>query len=163
MIVVADTSPLTALLHLNKLLLLENLYGQIYIPATVAEELQTLVQFGYDISFLKNTETYIIRKATDQSLMQALSRYLDAGEVEAIALAKELKADLLLIDERIGKQFAGQEHITCKGVVGVLIEAKQKGLIPLLKPLLDDLIKNLQFRLSEHIYRLALQKANELS
>ncbi|TKK66737.1 DUF3368 domain-containing protein [Ilyomonas limi] len=78
-------------------------------------------------------------------------------------LAKELKADLLLIDERIGKQFAGQEHITCKGVVGVLIEAKQKGLIPLLKPLLDDLIKNLQFRLSEHIYRLALQKANELS
>ncbi|TKK66626.1 hypothetical protein FC093_16440 [Ilyomonas limi] len=85
MIVVADTSPLTALLHLNKLLLLESLYGQIYIPATVAEELQTLVQFGYDISFLKNTETYIIRKATDQSLMQALSRYLDAGEVEAIA------------------------------------------------------------------------------
>jgi len=162
MIVVADTSPLTALLHLKQLSLLATLYGEIYIPFIVAEELQTLVQFGYDISFLNDKERYIIRKATDILFMQDLRERLDEGEIEAIALAKELKADLLLIDERLGKQFAEQEHITCKGVIGVLIEAKQKGLIPLLKPLLDDLIHNLHFRLSDYIYQLALNKANEL-
>jgi len=162
MIVVADTSPLTAILHLRQLSLLEILYGEIYIPFTVAEELQTLIQFGYDISFLMDTKKYIIRKATDVLFMQALIENLDAGEVEAIALAKELRADLLLIGEKLRKQFAEQEHIACKGVVGVLIAAKHKGLIPLLKPLPDDLIRNLQFRLSDHIYQLALYKANEL-
>src|SRR4051794_6638506 len=101
MIVVADTSPLTALLHLKQLSLLETLYGEVYIPYAVAEELQTLIQFGYDLSFLKDTERYIIRKVTDVLFIQALNEHLDKGEVEAIALAKELKADLLLIDERL--------------------------------------------------------------
>lgn len=161
MIVIADSSPITALLHLKQVSLLERLYSRVYIPFTVAAELQTLVPFGYDISFLEYTNTYIIRKATDVLFMRALHTYLDAGEAEAIALARELKADLLLIDEKLGKQFAEAEHIACKGVVGVLIEAKQKGLIPLLKPLLDDLMVNLKFRLSATIYKLALQKANE--
>ena len=49
---------------------------------------------------------------------------------DTIALAKELNADLLFIDEKLGKQFAEAEHIACKGVVGILIEAKIKGLQP---------------------------------
>ncbi len=72
-----------------------------------------------------------------------------------------MNADLLLIDEKIGKQFAEAENIPCKGVVGILIEAKKKGLLPLIKPLLDDLIINLKFRLSDKIYQLALKKAGE--
>ncbi len=163
MVVVADTSPLTALLHLNKLHLISMLYGRVYIPVTVAKELNTLVQFGYSISFLEEKQTYIIQKATDELLVKNLCEYLDEGEAEAIALAKELHADLLLIDERLGKQFAEAEAIPCKGVVGILIEAKHQGLIQLVKPLLHDLIHNLKFRLSEKVYNAALQKAGELA
>lgn len=53
MVVVADTSPLTALLHLNQILLLQKLYGEVFIPFTVAVELKTLVSFGYNLSFLR--------------------------------------------------------------------------------------------------------------
>ncbi|HEX5154706.1 MAG TPA: hypothetical protein VFW07_24835 [Parafilimonas sp.] len=60
MVVVADTSPVTALIHLNKLYLIPMLYGKVYIPATVAAGLNTLIQFGYNISFLDKTDTYIL-------------------------------------------------------------------------------------------------------
>lgn len=161
MVVVADTSPLTALLHVKYIDVLYPLYGQIFIPASVAAELNTLPSFGYDISFLKDQNKYVIRQASDTKFTEALSQFLDAGEAEAIALAKEIHADLLLIDEKLGKQFAEAENLSCKGVVGVLIEAKAKGLITFIKPLLDDLINNLKFRLSDSIYLLALQKAGE--
>lgn len=161
MIVVADTSPITALLHLKQIHLLEMLYGQVFIPVTVAAEIDTLIAFGFDISFLLEKEKYIIRQPSNKILIQTLTRYIDAGEAEAIALAKELNADLLLIDEKLGKQFAEAEHIACKGVVGILIAAKKEGLLPLIKPLLDDLISNLKFRLSDKIYNLALQKVGE--
>jgi predicted nucleic acid-binding protein len=68
---------------------------------------------------------------------------------------------LLLIDEKIGREFAEAENIPCKGVVGILIQAKKEGLIENLKPLLNDLVNNLKFRLSDKIYQLALQKAGE--
>ena len=161
MIVVADTSPLTALLHLQQTDLLVGLYGQIVIPAIVAEEMKTLLSFGYDISFLQNNSAYVIRDASDKKLIAALNQYLDTGEAEAIALAKEIQADLLLIDEKIGRQFAEKESIACKGVVGVLIEAKLKGYIPAIKPMLHTLITDLKFRLAPSVYELALQKAGE--
>lgn len=162
MVVVADTSPIAALLHINKLNLLYKLYGTVFIPETVSIELKSLTQFGYDISFLKKTDIYIIRKAKNNILIKKLSLHLDEGEAEAIALAKELNADLLIIDEKLGKQFATAEDINCKGVVGILIEAKQHNMIQSVKPFLDDLINNLKFRLSEKIYNAALKKAGEL-
>lgn len=161
MVVIADTSPLTALLYLKELPLLYQLYGQVYIPAAVAAELQSLTSFGYDLSFLEERERYIIRAAADKALIETLSESPDTGEAEAIALAKELQADLLLIDAQLGKEAAEAIHIACKGVVGVLIEAKHAALIPLVKPLLDDLMSGLKFRLSDHIYQLALKRSGE--
>lgn len=161
MVVVADASPLTALLHLNKLQLLVDLYQSVYIPTSVANEMEELVSFGYDISFLNDHFHYIIRTATNVELIKELSTVLDPDEAEAIALAKEVKADLLLIDEKLGKEIAEKENIKCKGVIGLLIDAKAAGLIPQLKPLLDDLMNNLKFRISKTIYILALAKAGE--
>jgi predicted nucleic acid-binding protein len=161
MLVVADASPLTALLHLNKLHLLVVLYHTIYIPGSVANEMQYLIPFGYDISFLNDHSHYIIKSSNDFKLVNELSTVLDHGEAEAIALAKEVNADLLLIDEKLGKEIAAKENIKCKGVIGVLIDAKAKGHIIQLKPLLDDLVNNLKFRISKTIYSLALQKAGE--
>ena len=93
--------------------------------------------------------------------IKGLSEILDPGEAEAIALAKEINADLLLIDEKLGKELATKENIPCKGVIGILIEAKAKGLVTKVKPLFDELINNLKFRISERVYRLALDKAGE--
>ena len=161
MVVVADTSPLTALLHLRQMQLLPQLYGIVYLPEAVAAELNILITFGYDISFLQNTAVFVIKPVTDQSRVQQISQQLDKGEAEAIVLAIEIGAGLLLIDEKLGKNVAQAAGIRCLGVVGLLIEAKSKGLISQIKPLLDDLVQNLNFRLSEKIYLLALNKAGE--
>lgn len=161
MIVVADTSPLTALLHLNRLQLLMDLYGSVYIPVSVANEMKDLIPFGYNVSFLNDKSSFHVKEATDKKLMQKFMSVLDAGEAEAIVLAKELNADLLLIDEKLGKEIAEGENIKCKGVIGLLIEAKTKKLIPQPRPLLDDLRNNLKFRISNAIYKLALEKAGE--
>ena len=82
------------------------LYGTVFIPVTVAKELDSLTGFGFDVSFFLDKATYIIRQAADTGFIKMLTLYVDAGEAEAIALAKELNADLLLIDEKLGKQYA---------------------------------------------------------
>ncbi len=61
----------------------------------------------------------------------------------------------------MGKEIAEKENLKCKGVIGLLIEAKTKGLIPQIKPYLDDLVNNLKCRVSGTIYRLAWKKAGE--
>lgn len=162
MVVVADTSPLTALLHLNLIEILPELYGRVYIPHAVAGELNTLVGFGYDISFLNQSENFIVSEAGDRFIDEDWYTVLDLGEAEAIALAIELKAELLLIDEKLGKQLAEKKQIVCKGVIGILIEAKLKGLVKEIKPLLNELRSGLKFRLSASIVNLALEKAGEV-
>ncbi|MCL4475627.1 MAG: DUF3368 domain-containing protein [Nitrospirae bacterium] len=66
---------------------------------------------------------------------------LDAGEAEAIVLAREIKADILLIDERIGYDIAKNQNIFATGTLAVLLMAKQKGIIQKVKPLLDEMIQ----------------------
>lgn len=67
---------------------------RVFIPSAVAEELKSFVYFDYDISFLHQRDKYIICTALDRKFINALSEQQDAGEAEAIALAKEINADL---------------------------------------------------------------------
>jgi predicted nucleic acid-binding protein len=64
---------------------------------------------------------------------------IDLGEAEAITLATELNANLLIIDERIGFKIAISQNLTCTGTLGILSMAKKRGLIEKVKPLVDEL------------------------
>ena len=86
---------------------------------------------------------------------------LDPGVSEAIALALEINADLLLIDERRGKTEANRLGIRITGLLGVLVEAKQQALIPAVRPLMDDLIAASQFRVSQALYNQILAMVGE--
>jgi predicted nucleic acid-binding protein len=76
-------------------------------------------------------------------------------------LALELNAELLIIDERPGRAIARQNGIPLIGVLGVLLEAKQQGLIGTVKPLINRLINELEFRVSNQRYETVLQSAGE--
>jgi hypothetical protein len=91
----------------------------------------------------------------------SLQTKLDAGEAEAIALASELGASLLLMDESDGRNEARSLGLTVTGTLGVLLRAKQTGVLAALKPVLDTLIQQHCFRLGRALYEQALRQAGE--
>jgi predicted nucleic acid-binding protein len=97
---------------------------------------------------------------TNTKLVENLNLELDRGEAEAITLALEINAELLLIDERLGRIVASRLGIEFTGVLGVLLEAKSKGLIAQVKPLLDQL-RISGFWMREQLYNQVLNLASE--
>ena len=124
MIIVSDTSPLCNLQLVNSLWLLRELYGIVIIPHVVAEELAAAS--NPDIQNICNLEWIQIGTLSLTMLAERLQRErgLDPGEAEAIALAIELKADDLLIDERLGRREALQLGLSVIGVLGILYHVR---------------------------------------
>ena len=139
MIVVSDTSPVLNLSVIRKLDLLRDLYGTIVIPPMVAQE---LIHNGFNPETI---EWMVIKAPQDRGAVQALYEMLDPGESEAIVLAQELHADLLLIDERRGWKIASGKLISSAGLLGVLAEAKKKGHIEMCRPILDEMAQQAGF------------------
>lgn len=98
---------------------------------------------------------------TNRSLISGLPRLVGAGEAEAIVLARELGADILLIDERRARKTALELGLPVTGLLGVLLEAKKAGLIPALKPILDQMEAIVAFRLKRSLYEATLRAAGE--
>jgi hypothetical protein len=161
MIVVSNTSPLVNLATIGQLDLLWQLYGKIIIPQAVYDEI-VVVGAGQPGEVEVKTFDWIeIQQATDRILVTSLELELDTGEAEAIALAIALKADLLLLDERKGRLVASHLRLKFIGLLGVLIEAKHKGLIVGVKPIMDDLIRKAGFWISPQLYKHVLQVVGE--
>lgn len=160
MIIVSDTSVISNLLSLQQLALLVQLYQEVIIPEAVYQELAVL---GEPMVQQLEQPWLQVRQVTALTRVEALQKQarLDRGESEAIVLAQELQADLLLIDERRGRAEAQRLGIPITGLLGMLLEAKMKGLIPAVKPLMDQLIAESLFRVSPALYDLILQKAQE--
>lgn len=161
-IVVSDTSPIRALDHLGLLSILDRLYGKVYIPGAVANELRRATRRfpAFDPcahSFL------LVQSPRDTSRVAELERRLDVGEAAALVLAMELRADLVLIDETVGRTVARELGIPVIGVLGILIEAKEKRLIAAVRPLIERLQNELDFFLSPALVTAVLMRANEVS
>ncbi|MCU0448028.1 MAG: hypothetical protein MUE85_24265, partial [Microscillaceae bacterium] len=107
MIVISDNSPLSAFLAINRLDILKSMYEKIIIPKAVYQELENLKLRGVDISPIQNAERIEIQMAIPMPNVLP-SGVLDAGETEAIWLAKQLNADWLIIDENKGRKVALQ-------------------------------------------------------
>ncbi len=132
MIVVSDTSPLSNLALVDGLFLLKEIYNTVVIPQAVAEELSNAEDEEQQIAAVLSLDWIEVRQATNLELIAGLRNdyLLDRGEAEAIALALELKADELLIDERLGRREATRLGLSITGVLGVLLIAKRRKLIP---------------------------------
>jgi len=153
-LVVSDTSPLRALESLGLLDLLTKLYGQVLIPPAVEAELSKGNAFP-KLPWLK------VVAPGDRARVEELQARLGPGESEAIALALELGAEVL-IDERAGRSAAVQLGLETTGVLGVLLEAKSRGHVGEVRPLIEALIARIQFRISTAVLDQTLRAAGEL-
>jgi predicted nucleic acid-binding protein len=163
-IIISDTSVITNLAAIEQLHLLPQLYNQVIIPEAVYRELTEIELPVPGTIEIKNAPWVEIRQVVNRSIVQQLREQarLDIGESEAISLALELKADLLLIDERRGRMEANRLGLRITGLLGLLIEAKQRDLIIAVKPLIDTLITTSAFRVSSALYNQILEIVNEL-
>ncbi|HEY1685634.1 MAG TPA: DUF3368 domain-containing protein [Tepidisphaeraceae bacterium] len=148
-VVVSDTSPIRTLNHVGQLDLLSHLFNEVLIPPAVRDEL-TRPRSRFKAISIDAIAGARLQIPSDTEKVQQLRNELQAGEAEAIALASELKVDLL-IDEIAGRAIAMRMGIHVTGVVGILVEAKKRNLIPAVIPRLNRLHNELGFFLTDKL------------
>jgi hypothetical protein len=129
MVAVSDTSPISNLAIIGRLDLLRSQFSRAVIPEAVRTELERMPNLEAKASIegaLRNG-WMLCRPVANRQFAAALGNDLDQGEAEAIALATEIQADVLLIDEKEGRAFARQAGLVVRGVLGILIRAKSMG------------------------------------
>jgi uncharacterized protein len=150
-ILVADTSPLISLIVINKLSVLTDLYEEVYLPKEVWDELNAHLEITtYREDLLRLS--YFVKNVT----APFYNPKIDRGELEAIALYKQLNADFLLIDDKKAREVAEENNINCIGTLAILIKAKHNKLLPLLQPVFQDLLRNKRFYQKELLNRILI-------
>ncbi|WP_159452280.1 DUF3368 domain-containing protein [Singulisphaera sp. GP187] len=156
----SDTSPIRALANLQRLDLLPELFVEVVVPPAVERELRNSPK-GLATVDLGEYPFIRVQAVTDRTAVTRFLLKLDEGESEALALALEVGADLILLDEAADRHAAKRAGLTPLGVLGVLLEAKQRRLIESLSPLLDQLQDDYRFFITPRLRAEVLRSAGE--
>ncbi|HEV2721372.1 MAG TPA: DUF3368 domain-containing protein, partial [Thermoanaerobaculia bacterium] len=148
MIVVADTTPLLYLIVIECEHVLPALYGRVVAPSAVMSELTHVRTPELVRRWAASSPAWLQVEALRRHIVPSL--LLGPGESEAIALAEELHADALLIDDRDGRREAVRRHLPVLGTLRVLADAAEEKLIEL--PNAVDRLRQTSFRASEELY-----------
>lgn len=159
MIIIADSSPLITLALIDKLEILELLFKEVIISEGVYEEI--IKKDKPKSTKLKEYFKNNVKTVSNIIAVNILKQDIDLGEAESIVLALELKIEDILIDDLKGRKYAKIEGLKIIGSMGLLLEAKRRGFIKEIKPLLEILIKN-NIRLGDALIEQVLKTANEI-
>ena len=132
MIIVSDTSAICYLLLINQIEILQILYGVVTIPQTVAQELSASESPSVVKSWITSPPNWLQIYAIATPQVIELEK-LDPGEREAILLAEELKADLVILDDKAARRMALERGLKIIGLLGILKDASSSGLLDLEK------------------------------
>ena len=163
MLVVSNTSPISNLALINRLDLLRDQFEQLWIPEAVRAELDLIPDPAAKAAIEQASQTGWLksRPVENSQLASVLAKELDRGEAAAIALSIEMKADLLLIDEREGRIVARQAGLRVRGALGILLHAKAAGKIPSIKPEIEALRNRAGFFVAPRLEAEILRSAGE--
>lgn len=152
--VVSNTTPLSSLSKVGALWLLPALFNKIHIADADFKEAKS-----GDIE-LPNEE-FTVHDVRNVTAVEFLLPELDMGEAETIVLAKEIQADVVIIDERLGNKIAREAELNVVGTLTILRFAKERGLIDVVRPIFDAMIANGQWY-SHRVYEEFLKSIGEL-
>lgn len=147
-LVVSDSTCLIGLQRIGRTNVLSRLFTTIHIPLAVHHE----------VGFLQPCMK--VERVQDLLLVTALETQLDRGEAEAIALAAERQADLLILDEKKGRRVARDMGLRISGTIGLLVRARREGILPACRPVLDAL-EEVHFHITPALRAEALRLAGE--
>jgi uncharacterized protein len=152
--VVSNAGPLIHLSWIGQLDLLRHLYDELIVPIRVRVEVLQADDDVHGVSELRaafESGWVHVHLAGSRKDVEALESILDSGESEAIVLARELQADLLLLDDRRARREAERQGMPMTGTIGILQTARDRGLVPAVLPLLTEL-RSLGFRSTETLF-----------
>jgi predicted nucleic acid-binding protein len=149
-IIISDTSCLLILTKIGELDLLNQLYKTVIITQDI------LLEYG------ENLPDWIeVQQVRDNYRQQLLEMQIDKGEASAIALALETTDNIVILDDWKARKVAERLGLSVTGTLGVIIKAKNSGMLSSIKPYLDK-IRETNFRISEELEQIALKEANEI-
>jgi len=148
-IVITDTSCFILLEKIGALHILHELFENVLTTPEIAKE------------YSNPLPEWVIIQSAKEILKEEFYQYVDLGEASAIALAIEISCDYIILDDIAARKLAEKIGLPVKGTVGVLLTAKQAGIIPLFRPYLD-LIQQTNFRLSQQLAEQFVRDAGEL-
>jgi uncharacterized protein len=156
---ICNAGPLISLARISQLEILPALFDEILVPPAVHRE-TTGDESLPGATALARADWLRTAEVSDRAAVERLSSSLHTGEAEVLVLAQELSTTVA-IDDRRGRRLAAELGIPLTGTIGILLTAKRRGLLPLVKPLVDQLIAN-GIRLSSRLYKEACRLAEEL-
>ncbi|MBI2987650.1 MAG: DUF3368 domain-containing protein [Deltaproteobacteria bacterium] len=157
--IICNTSPLQYLHQMDVLHVLPALVKTVTVPPAVQEELNTGRSLGLSLPDLQRLD-WIIVCAPASAVTLPLVTDLGSGEREVLALALETPDSVCVLDDALAREVARTLQLRFTGTLGVLIDAKRAGIIPAVRPLLDQL-QSLGFRLAAHTRAAVLKLAGE--
>jgi len=160
-IVVADTSVILNLALVGHENLLDAIFHEVVVPPAVHAEFIRLAESSGRFTGLALPQWIRVQPPESIPAAIACDADLDPGESQALALALEIRADGVLIDEAHARSIAIELGLTPIGVLGILVRAKRNGLLPAVAPVIDDLLVKARFRASDDLIREVLRIAGE--
>lgn len=160
MIVVSDSTILIGLAKIGKLGLLQDIFSKIYIPEEVFKEIAERGKKKPGSQVISEARWIETKPIKDKTQVNLLMASLEKGEAEVLALSKEIKADLILLDEEKARKSAVIAGFEVMGLLGLFIVAKNLGLLKEIRSSIEEL-KRKRFRIGDKIVVEALRKAKE--
>jgi len=148
---------------IDRLSLLRQQFGEIWIPSAVLEKLRVgedlpgsqMVRDAMEAGWLR------VEEVKDRPFVQVLQRDLDKGEAEAIALALQVKAEWTLLDEREGRRVAKSLGLKVTGVLGILLRAWRESELPSLRKAMEELREKAGFRIGAELFADLVKESGE--
>ena len=159
--VVVNTTPLIALSHVGRLNILKELYGEIIIPEAVYKELSAKEDSICKNAVERSRDWVRVDSIKNQMAKTMYKTQLHDGEVEVMILAKEIAADVVIIDDANDKKHAKYLELPVTGTLGVLIKARKEGYVDELKPILHRMVEE-GIYISQNLIELCLKQAGEI-
>lgn len=160
-LIISNTTPLINFAEIGRMDVLEALFGRLIIPPSVVRELSAKSMLFPAAAQVPSLSFVSVLAPASQLLVSSLAGRLHPGEAECLALAMEHPGSLLILDDLAAREHATSSHLRFTGTRGCLAEAKKRGLLAAIAPVLDDLRSKARFWIAEDLADRMLRDAGE--